>query len=140
MRICAVDLKNNEAIICLLEINQGLFNIPDCRARKLTVNDVTNAEQLRFFKSQFIKLMEDYSIDKIVIRERPMKGKFSGSCAGFKLEAILQLIDTIDSEILTSSDIKQSLKANPINVSLKELGLKQFQELAFETAFAYLNK
>lgn len=140
MRICAVDFKSNEANICLIEIDQGLFNVPDCRARKFTVTDATSTEQIRLFQKQFAKLMEDYSVDKIVIRERPMRGKFAGSAVGFKLEAALQLIEGMDCEVFKTSEIKQSLKQNPPKVSLKEVGLKQFQEQAFDTAFAYLNK
>ncbi|MBV7296557.1 DUF3010 family protein [Enterovibrio paralichthyis] len=140
MRICAVDLKSNEANICLLELTQGLFDVPDCRARKFTITDGASGEQIRHFQKQFAKLMEDYKIDKIVIRERPMKGKFAGSAIGFKMEAALQLIDGVDCEIMTASEMKESLKRNPVMVSLKEVGLKQFQEQAFQTACAYLNK
>lgn len=140
MRICAVDLKSNEANICLLELKQGLFDVPDCRARKFTITDGASGEQIRNFQKQFVKLAEDYKIDKIVIRERPMKGKFAGSAIGFKMEAALQLIDGLECEIMTASEMKESLKRNPVMVSLKEVGLKQFQEQAFQTACAYLNK
>ncbi|CZF82161.1 hypothetical protein GCE9029_03060 [Grimontia celer] len=140
MRICAVDLKSNEANICLLESNQGLFEVPECRARKFTMTDAASAEQIRNFQKQFAKLIEDYKIEKIVIRERPTKGKFAGSALGFKMEAALQLIDGIEAEVFSSSEMKASLKRNPIQVSLKEVGLKQFQEQAFLTACAYLNK
>lgn len=140
MRICAVDFKSNEANICLLESNQGLFEVPECRARKFTLTDVASAEQIRNFQKQFAKLMEDYKVDKIVIRERPTKGKFAGSAAGFKMEAALQLIDGVEAEVFPSSEMKESLKRNPVLVSLKEVGLKQFQEQAFITACAYLNK
>lgn len=140
MRICAVDLKSNEANICLLEINQGLFNVPDCRARKFTLIDAASTEQIRLFQKQFSKLMLDYAVDKIVIRERQMKGKFAGSAVGFKLEATLQLIEEIDCEVFSSKDMKESMKNNPIKISLKDVGLKQFQEQAFITACAYLNK
>ncbi|PKF50743.1 DUF3010 family protein [Enterovibrio nigricans] len=140
MRVCAVDFKSNEANICLLDLNQGLFDVPDCRARKFTISDAASTDQIRNFQSQFVKLMEDYKVDKIVIRERPMKGKFAGSAIGFKLEAALQLIETIDCEILTASAMKESLKRTPVLVSMKDVGLKQFQEHAFQTACAYLNK
>lgn len=140
MRICAVDLKSNEANICLLEINQGLFNVPDCRARKFTLTDAASTEEIRLFQKQFTKLMVDYAVDKIVIRERQTKGKFAGSAIGFKLEAALQLIEDIECEVFMSKDMKESMKTNPLKVSLKEVGLKQFQEQAFTTACAYLNK
>ncbi|MFD2178228.1 DUF3010 family protein [Veronia pacifica] len=140
MRICAVDLKSNEANICLLELNQGMFEVPECRTRKMTIADASNAEEMRHFQRTFAKLMEDYKVEKIVVRERPMKGKFAGSAIGFKIEAALQLLDNIDCEILTAADMKQSLKRSPVDVSMKEVGLKQFQEQAFMTACAYLNQ
>ncbi|WP_407333766.1 DUF3010 family protein [Enterovibrio sp. 27052020O] len=140
MRICAVDFKSNEANICLLELKEGLFDVPDCRARKFTITDGSSTEQIRHFQKQFAQLMTDYKVDKIVIRERPMKGKFAGSAIGFKLEAALQLIQGMDCEVFSSSAMKESLKRSPVMVSLKEVGLKQFQELAFTTACAYLNK
>ncbi len=140
MRVCAIDLKSNEANICLLDLNQGLFNVPDCRARKFTLQDPTDAEQLAQLQKQVIKLIEDYKIEKLIIKERPMKGKFSGSAASFKIEAALQLIQQVPTQIMSNTEIKQSLKQNPPQASAKELGLKQFQEQAFETAYAYLNQ
>lgn len=140
MRICAVDLKNNEANICLLDQDQGLFNVPDCRAKKLTLNNPSDTQAVRDFQKQFAKLVEDYKIETIVIRERPTHGKFAGSAVSFKIEALLQVMGDIHCEVLSSNDIKQVLKSYPIMVSMKDLGLKQFQEQAFITAYAYLNR
>lgn len=139
MRICAVDFKSNEANIVLLEHNQGLFSVPECRTKKITVVNASDQEQIRHFQRTFAKLIEDYKIERIVIRERPMKGKFAGSAIGFKLEAALQLIDGIEATVFPASEMKESLKRNPVQVNLKELGLKQFQENAFLTACSYLN-
>lgn len=140
MRICAVDFKSNDANLCLLDLNQGLFTIPECRARKLTLLNPASTDEIRAIQKQFAKLLEDYKVDKIIIKERPMKGKFAGSAAGFKLEAAFQLINHLDCEILSSVDIKQALKKQAFTHSIKELGLKQFQQAAFETALAYLYK
>ena len=140
MKICAVELINNEANLCLMEKKQGLISVPDCRARKLTLSNPLNTDSVRDFKKQFAKLMEDYQVTHIVIRERPMKGKFAGSTVSFKIEALLQTIDDIECDILSSTDIKESLKKTPLQVSLKEVGLKQFQEQAFQLAFAFLNR
>ena len=139
MRICGVDFKSNEANICLVDLEHGLFNVPDCRARKFTLLNPASTEEMRQFYKQFAKLVEDYKIDRIVIRERPMKGKFAGSAAGFKLEAALQLLTEVACEIMPSAELKQLVKKIP-KVSMKELGLKQFQEPAFEIAAAYLHK
>ncbi|MEH6578614.1 MAG: DUF3010 family protein [Amphritea sp.] len=140
MKVCGVELKSNEAIICLLSISDGLFDLPDCRVRRLTLQDINSRQDLKEFQFAFAKLMADYKIDKVIIRERPMKGKFAGGAIGFKLEAAIELIEDLNVELISSVDIKESLKRNPLAISLKETGLKGFQETAFTTAFAYLNR
>ncbi len=140
MRICGVELKGSEANLCLLSLENEVFHIPDCRARKLTYPKQDSTEEVREFQFTFKKLMEDYKIDTVVIRERPTKGKFAGSAAGFKMEAAIQLIEELKVEVLAPTFIKEILKRNPIPVLFSETGLKMFQEVAFSTAFAYLMK
>ena len=85
MKVCGVDLKGNEAIVSLVSLADGLFHLPDCRTRRLTLAD-TSAKGLKSFQSTFAKLVEDYKIDAVIIRQRQSKGKFAGSAIGFKLE------------------------------------------------------
>lgn len=140
MKICSVELKSNEAIICLLTLAEGLFSLPDCRARRLTLTDVNSTEHLRKFQFDFAKLMSDYKIDQVVIRQRPTAGKFAGSSTGFKLEAAIQLIEGLDVVTVSSALIKESLKQTPLPIPFSDTGLKGFQEAAFTTAVAYLNR
>ncbi len=138
MKICGVEIKGSEAIISLLSLSDELFNIPDCRVRKLTLEKGQSSEQLKAFQFAFAKLMEDYKVEKVVIRERPTKGKFAGGAVGFKIEAAIELIENLDVELMSPTDIKTSLKRNPLHVPFSETGLKIFQEGAFSTAFAFL--
>jgi hypothetical protein len=135
MRVCGVELKANDAVICLLSMEDGIFDIPDCRVRKVSLE---KTQSLKFFQSTFAKLMSDYHIEKVIIRERPTAGKFSGAAIGFKLEAAIQLIDGLDVELITPVDIKVYIKKNPIPVAFDDTGLKIFQEAAFTTAYAYI--
>ena len=135
MKVCGVELKGSDAVICLLSMEDGIFDIPDCRVRKVTLEKNQN---LKFFQSTFAKLMSDYKIEKVTIRERPTVGKFSGAAIGFKLEAAIQLIDDLDVELITPVDIKAYIKKNPVPVAFDETGLKIFQESAFTTAYAYI--
>ncbi|ALS97615.1 DUF3010 family protein [Lacimicrobium alkaliphilum] len=139
MKVCGVDLKGNEANICLLSLIDGLFHVPDCRSRKLTLAD-TSAKGLKHFQSTFAKLVADYKIEKVIIRQRPAKGKFAGGAIGFKLEAAIELIDNLEVVVFSPTDIKESLRRNPLAVPFAETGLKQFQETAFNTAYAWLMK
>lgn len=135
MKVCGVELKGNDAVICLLSMEDGIFDIPDCRVRKVTLE---KTQSLKFFQTAFAKLMADYKIEKVLIKERPTSGKFSGAAIGFKLEAAIQLIDNLSVELMTPVDIKTYIKRNPIPVSFEDTGLKVFQESAFTTAYAYL--
>jgi len=139
MRVCGVELRSNEAIITLLSEDNGLFDIPDCRTRRMVLNDLNSSEELIEFNKTFAKLVEDYKIDKVVIKARPLKGKFAGSAAGFKMEAAIQMIGNADVHIISSSAVKEQLKHTPLMIDFRDTGLKKFQEPAFVTAFAWLS-
>jgi hypothetical protein len=140
MRVIGVELSGNDANVCLLSLADEVFQIPDCRTRKLSLPKDAKAKELRYFQKTFVQLVQDYKIDEIVIRQRPMKGKFAGGAVGFKLEAALELLDNVEVIVLTPTAIKESLKRNPVLVPMPETGLKMFQEVAFNTAYAYLMK
>jgi len=133
--LCGVELEGNEHVIFLFLIKEDMCVIPDCGVRKKTLK---KSHSLKFFQSTFAKLMADYKIETVIIRERPTAGKFSGGAVGFKLEAAIQLIDGLKVELITPTDIKAYIKRNPIPVSFEDTGLKVFQEGAFTTAYAYL--
>lgn len=137
MKVCGVELKANDAIICIMSLENGLYDLPRIRVAKLTLNDVSLAEDIRKFQFDFTKLMADYGVEKVVIKGRALKGKFSGGPAGFKLEAAIQLIETLDVDILSSSTIKSILAKSQVNIDFRDTGLKNFQETAFNTAFAF---
>lgn len=139
MKVCGVELSGSEAIFTLLSLSDGLFDIPDCRQRKLTLSDANDQEQVQKFQFAFRKLMEDYNVNCVVIRQRQHKGKFAGSAVGFKLEAAIQLIEGLQVVLVSPAEIKEQLKRNPILIDFAETGLKKFQEPAFITAFTYLN-
>lgn len=140
MKVCGVEIKSNEAIVCLLSLSDGLFQIPDCRVQRFVLRDSNDNEQLRKLQFDFAKLVEDYKIDTVVIKERPTKGKFAGSATGFKIESAIQLIADLDVQLMRGNVINEILKDNPIRIDFKETGLKKFQEGAFSTAFAYMHK
>ncbi len=138
MKVCGVDLTGNDAVVCLMSLSNGLYNLPDCRVKRLSITNADDVEQLRKFQFDFIKLMEDYQIDHVVIRERMKKGKFAGGAVGFKLEAAIQLAEQLSVSLISPTTIKETMKSSRVNMDFRDTGLKQFQETAFNTAFAYL--
>ncbi len=137
MKICGVELKGNDAIICIMSRENGLYDIPNTRVQKISLVDAGDAEQVQDFQFAFAKLMEDYKVEKVVIKGRALKGKFSGGPVGFKLEAAIQLIKDLPVEILAGSFIKKALTRSQVDIDFRDTGLKQYQESAFETVFAF---
>jgi len=135
MNICGVELSGNDAVICLLQLENQHFNLPDCRVRKLTLPKEHTREDLKYFQATFAKLMSDYGINKVAIKERALKGKFAGGAIGFKLEAAIQLMDNMDVVVLSQKDIKLGLSENQLPILFAETGLKVFQEAAFTAAY-----
>lgn len=140
MKACGIEINSNDVNLCLLSLTDDLFDVPDCRSLRLTLKDVNSTAELRLFQQTFAKLMQDYPVDKVVIRQRPMKGKFAGGAVGFKLEAAIELISDLEVVILSPTEIKEALKRNPLPIDFAATGLKAYQETAFTTAYAYLMK
>ncbi|WP_339669430.1 DUF3010 family protein [Dasania marina] len=139
MRVCGVELTSSEAIICLLGQNKGVFEVAECRQRIFSLAKSDSTEAIRDFQFSFKKLMEDYKVDEIAIIERAPKGKLAGSAISFKFETAIQLID-MPVTLLNYSTIKEQLKLNRIAIDFNGLGLKKFQQPAFNVAYAYQNQ
>lgn len=139
MKVCGVELKGSDAIICVMSKANGLYDIPHIRVPKISIKDAADADHVRDFQFAFSKLVEDYKIDKVVIKGRALKGKFSGGPVGFKLEAAIQLISNLPVEILPASYIKNTLAKTQVNIDFRDTGLKNLQETAFQTVFSYLD-
>ena len=138
MRICGIELTGNDAVVCLLHEDKGLFNLPEARIRKLTLKKDHNRADLQRFQADMVQFLKDYKVEKVVIKERLQKGKFAGGAVSFKLEAAIQLISEPEIEValISASQLKAILADNPLPVPFAETGLKQFQEAAFLAAYA----
>jgi|SRR5690554_7898893 len=140
MLVCGVELTGSDAVLCLLSLDRGLFTLPECKARKLSLNKNHTRDDLKQFQAVFAALMAEYGVDCVVIKERMTKGKFAGGAISFKLEATIQLIADPDLEVrlLPPALIKSTLAANPLPIHFEETGLKAFQETAFTAAYVGL--
>lgn len=135
MRTCGVEIKGSEALICVLSKDNDVFDIRDIRQTRFVLPKSNDAEAIRKFQFDFSKLMQDYQVDSIAIKERQQKGKFAGSAQGFKIEAALQLMTDYNVVILNATEMKEQLKKNPLPIDFEDTGLKKFQETAFVTAY-----
>ena len=140
MRVCGVELTGNEAIISIMQLKDGLYDVPEVRVAKFVLGDAINTDPLKKFQFDFAQLMKDYQVDTVAIRQRALKGKFAGNPLSFKIEGALQLIDNLKTVVLSSAYIKEGLSKAQVKPDVREIGLKKFQEQAMLTAFAYLEQ
>lgn len=140
MRVCGVELTGNEAIISIMQLKDGLYDVPKVRATKLSLGDAINTEPLKKFQFDFEQLMKDYKVDTVVIKQRALKGKFAGDTLSFKIEGALQLMPSVKVLVVSSAYVKEGLSQAQVTPDARELGLKRFQEQAMLTAFAYLEQ
>ena len=138
MKVCGVELKGNDAVICLMLFEGGLYTLLECRVKKISISDAMDKQQLQKFQFDFAKLMADYQVDHVVIKERMTRGKFAGGSVSFKLEASIQLIENLNVTLISTAKIKETLKNSDTGMNFNDTGLKQFQEQAFMTGFSYL--
>jgi hypothetical protein len=140
MRVCGVELTGNEAIISIMQLRSGLYDVPKVRVSKLTLPDAINTEPLKKFQFDFEQLMKDYQVETVVIKQRALKGKFAGNPLSFKIEAALQLMTDVNVYVLSTAYIKEGVSLAQVMPNARDLGLKKFQEQAMLTAFAYLEQ
>ena len=138
MRTCGVEITGSDVLLCILTKDNDVFDIRDIRQTRFTLANGNDTEVMRKFQFDFRKLMQDYQIDSVAIKERQPKGKFAGSAKGFKMETAIQLIDELDVQIFSATTIKEQLKRNPLPIDFEDTGLKKFQENAFISAYVYL--
>jgi hypothetical protein len=138
MTVCGIEISGNDAIICLLKYEEGLFVLPECRSNRIQCANPDRTEDLVYFQKTFIKLAEDYKIDQFAIRARQKKGKFAGGANGFKLEAVLQVAPGLNTQIINASEQKQILSETRPPFSFNETGLKKFQEAALMVGFCQI--
>ena len=138
MRTCGVEITGSDVLLCILTKDNDVFDIRDVSQTRFTLGNGSDTEVMRKFQFDFKKLMEDYQIDSVAIKERQAKGKFAGSAKGFKMETAIQLIERLDVQVLSATEIKEQLKRNPVPIDFEDTGLKKFQENAFISAYVYI--
>ncbi len=139
MRVCGVEIKGDDAIICLMSLENNMYDIPHARVPKISLLKGSDSENIRKFQFTFKKFIEDYNIQAVAVKERMTKGKFAGGSQSFKIEAALQLIDEVQVDLIRPNEVKDCLNKAQITIDFRDTGLKQFQQGAFETAFTFLN-
>jgi hypothetical protein len=136
MKICGIDLAAHDAIIVVLDGTRVSCKVIEHELRKVSLLDDEDAGQVRVFQNAVGALVKQHGVHRIVIKKRGKKGKFAGGSVSFKMEGVIQLIDTCEVVLLSPQTIATVSKKYIYEVPAE---LKQYQRDAFYTAFAGLD-
>ena len=131
MKICGIDLKASDAIISVIELNNGILSYIPLNLKKISIQNDENKSEIKSFYETFQTFLRDNSIDKIIIKKRAKKGKFAGGADTFKMEGIIQLNNQCY-VCFTSAQAIASYKRN--NVVTLPTDLLKYQEEAYLSA------
>lgn len=131
MKICAVELKSNNAILLILDNKKFV----DLKIKKLILENDESQEDIRIFCNDFLLFLEQNEVEKIYIKKRAKKGNFSGGAVTFKMEGLIQLNPLCPVELISPQAISSFEKKNEIEFPE---GLKKYQEQAYLTAYSQI--
>ena len=133
MKICGVELKSNNIIISIVDILDDEINYIDIKTKKLILKDDENRETLLAFSNEINKFLKENSIEKINIKKRAKKGNFAGGVVTFKIEALIQLNNICEVNLVSSQALAKFQKKHEIEFPST---LTKYQEQSYLSALA----
>ncbi|TDE08178.1 DUF3010 family protein [Dyadobacter psychrotolerans] len=136
MKTIGIEIESNEAIIAVLEQDEG-GNLSQVTKEcvKLDIGDSMNSGHVKQFRDQIDATFNAISPDKISSLSRNISGPFASSPLTFKIEGIIQLYQKVTVELVSSKTVKAFLKKKENEIAPKF----KYQTNALNLAF-YLIK
>lgn len=131
--ICGIELKGNAAIVVLLQGEASDFTILSTKAKKITLIDSNQQEDVKAFYNAIHAFLEAHKVDAIGIKGRATKGKFAGGAVSFKIEGLLQQ-SNYPVSILAGATLKAKLKDKELDCS----AINNYQIEAMKVAYCLL--
>jgi hypothetical protein len=136
-KICGIELKASEAILAVVEQNNGNIQYVNIATKKIKIGNHEDSQELRSFYESFCNFIRDNHIDLIVIKQRQQSGQFAGGAVSFKLEAIIQLNNLIEVVFVSGQSISASNRRKNIDLPAS---INKYQEQAYSAIVTYLRK
>jgi hypothetical protein len=137
MKTCGVEIKASEAIFALAAVESGAVTHVPLTLKKLALDDDDLAANVRAFATQVAGFVAENGIQRLAIKKRGKKGEFAGGPTTFKIEGILQLLESCETVLVSPQTI--SAQAKKLGGELPA-SLNKYQHEAFKAASAILLK
>jgi hypothetical protein len=128
MRVCAIELKSNNAILSVVESDDDIVIYIDMKIKKIALEDDENQQSVQDFFKQINDFLKQNHIEKVVIKKRAKKGNFAGGAVTFKMEGLIQLNKVCPIELISSQSMSAFEKKNNVQWPAN---LKKYQEQAY---------
>jgi len=128
MNICGIELKSNNAILAVINIEKEKINFLNTKVKKIILEKEEDKNSLLKFQDEIDNYLEQHKVEKIALKKRAKKGTFAGSSVTFKSEAIIQLNTICDVTFVTPQAINKYTKNNEIELPNE---LNKYQEQAY---------
>lgn len=132
-KICGIELKGSDAIIAVLQGDRNNFKIIEIPFKKITLKDSNNQKDVKAFYVAMMDFFKANDFDKIGIKARAVKGRFTGGATSFKMEGLIQNSDS-EVEIILGKTMKALLKDSDVKFE----GVNNYQIEAMKVAYCLL--
>lgn len=129
--ICGIELKSSEAIIAIVDSEDGQVGYVDTDPKRMQIADDENVADVQSFFDTFRNFLRDNHIEQIVIKKRAKRGQMAGGAVTFKLEGLIQLNGTVPIDFISGQAIAAYQKRHALDVPA---GLNRYQEQAYLAA------
>ena len=137
MTICGIDIKGSEAIFALATQGASGLEHVALATKKIALDDDEDAASVKAFAAQVAAFVKANSITRLAIKKRSKKGEFAGGPITFKIEGILQLLDSCEVQLISPQTLNAQFKKHGVELPAS---LNKYQHDAFKAACSALLK
>lgn len=130
--ICGTQLSGSEAIFVILKGDKENYEVIDTGMPKIVLDEYSKQSAVQHFRQTVKDFLNNEEVDKVIIKARSIRGKFSGGSVSFIIEGIIQTLD-IPVEVIHATTISKYFKNNPVD--LDQYNIFKYQHDSFKTAY-----
>lgn len=128
MKICGIELKGNDAVLCCLNGSIDDYELILADQKKISLKDSLDQASIQKFQHDISAFFKANNFDAIAIKARATKGRFAGGSVSFKMEALIQNTDVLV-KIINGATIKAKLKTRLDSINFDEINAYQKEAL-----------
>jgi len=136
MIVCGIELTASEARLFVLKGTKSMFLHVEVSPSKLVLEDDEKPKEVKAFQEAIYTFLRENRVERIAIKKRGKRGQYAGSPVSFKLEGLVQLYPECDVRLVSPQTISAAKRKHTPEAPQD---IKDFQQVAFETAFAALD-